>query len=251
MPINSNTLNTLAYDSISIKENLITRLNSNPDVLKALVYIRQEESDKQHKKWKKKTVDISYFNYISFNPNSSNHVTTLLHTVLQLPVLETTATGLPSTSKETLEKLKTLHTHDVINDLLEYNAIDKIISTFIPALQNSKYKEDGWSYLHGSFNIGGTVSGRLSSSSPNLQNIPSNSKYGKLIKQCFQAPAGKLMVGADFAGLESMISALLTRDPMKEAVFTDGFDSHCLASYFYFKKQMPDITEELQGYFDD
>lgn len=168
MPINSDTLNTLAYDSISIKENLITRLNSNPDVLKALVYIRQEESDKQHKKWKKKTVDISYFNYISFNPNSSNHVITLLHTVLQLPVLETTATGLPSTSKETLEKLKTLYTYDVIDDLLEYNAIDKIISTFIPALQNSKYKEDGWSYLHGSFNIGGTVSGRLSSSSPNL-----------------------------------------------------------------------------------
>lgn len=84
----------------------------------------------------------------------------------------------------------------------------------------------------------------------NLQNLPSGSTFGKLIKRCFKAPEGWLFGGADFAALESKVDTLLTRDPMKEVVFTDGFDSHCLASYFYFKDRMPDITDELGDYFE-
>ena len=62
-------------------------------------------------------------------------------------------------------------------------------------------KSDGMKYLHGSFNLGGTVSGRLSSSDPNMQNVPANSVFAKLIKECFQAPEGWVFGGADFNSL--------------------------------------------------
>ena len=103
---------------------------------------------------------------------------------------------------------------------------------------------DGWHYLFGNFNLGGTVSGRLSSSNPNLQNLPANSKYAKLIKSCFSAPPGWLFVGLDFASLEDRISALTTKDPNKLKVYTDGYDGHCLRAYAYFGEEMPDINPD-------
>ena len=84
---------------------------------------------------------------------------------------------------------------------------------------SSVNKGDGVIWLHGSFNLGGTVSGRLSSSDPNLQNIPAGSIYGKMIKKCFTAPEGWIMCGADFASLEDRISALTTKDPAKLKVY--------------------------------
>ena len=102
--------------------------------------------------------------------------------------------------------------------------MNKIITSFIPALEAAPQAKDGWWYLFGNFNLGGTVSGRLSSSAPNLQNIPANvymqlteelqQQYqvslkdfikkgalslGKLIKSCFKAPPGWLFTGLDFA----------------------------------------------------
>lgn len=67
--------------------------------------------------------------------------------------------------------------------------MDIILTTFITSMENAALGSDGWHYLFGNFNLGGTVSGRLSSSKPNLQNLPSTgSKYAKVIKSCFQAP---------------------------------------------------------------
>jgi DNA polymerase-1 len=90
---------------------------------------------------------------------------------------------------------------NLINDIIELGKASKIVDTFVPAFENKSItKKDGRAYLHGSFNLGGTVSGRLSSSKPNLQQIPSSgSIYAKPVKKCFQAPDGWLMVGADFA----------------------------------------------------
>src|SRR5690606_19651736 len=89
--------------------------------------------------------------------------------------------------------------------------------------------------------------GRLSSSNPNLQTIPANSKYGKLIKSCFRAPEGWLFVGLDFASLEDRISALTTKDTNKLKVYTDGFDGHSLRAQSYFSEQMPDIELAPEG----
>jgi DNA polymerase-1 len=134
----------------------------------------------------------------------------------------------------------------ILKELKDLGEADKILSTFIPAFENNSIYHDGTKYLTGSFNLGGTVSGRLSSSKPNLQNIPSTgTKHAKTIKEIFSAPDGWLLVGADFSSLEDRISALQTKDPNKLAVYTDGYDGHSLRAYAYFKEQMPDITEEL------
>ena len=111
----------------------------------------------------------------------------------------------------------------------------------MPAFENGILKADGMRYLHGVFNLGGTVSGRLSSSDPNMQNLPAGSAYGKLIKELFMGPPGWIFAGADFNSLEDYISALTTRDPNKLKVYIDGYDGHCLRAYAYFQDQMPDI----------
>ena len=110
-------------------------------------------------------------------------------------------------------------------------------------MENAVQGPDDWHYLFGNFNLGGTVSGRLSSSKPNLQNLPANSKYAKAIKSCFQSPPGWIFVGLDFASLEDRISALTTKDKNKLKVYTDGFDGHCLRAYNYFNSRMPNIRQ--------
>ncbi|UAT28898.1 DNA polymerase family A [Dinoroseobacter phage vB_DshP-R7L] len=190
---------------------------------------------------------------IGFNPGSAVQLQRLLYSseFLGLPVLDLTDSGLPSTGADTLEKLLqhpiAEETKDFLKILLEYKASAIILSTFLPAFLKAHPGPDGWHYLFGNFRLGGTLSGRLSSNNPNLQNIPSSaggplkSRLAKLIKECFEAPPGWLFVGLDFDSLEDRISALQTKDPEKLKVYTDGYDGHSLRAYGYFGDQMPDI----------
>lgn len=125
---------------------------------------------------------------------------------------------------------------ELLDALLAYTDATKLLSTFIPAMEAGWLKADGLRYVHGSFNIPGTVSGRLSSSEPNLQNLPSGKRnaFAKLIKRCFVAPEGFLFVGVDYPSLEDRISAKQTKDPKKIAVYTDGFDGHSMRTNYYF-----------------
>jgi DNA polymerase-1 len=187
----------------------------------------------------------------TFNPNSPDQLQQLLFEQLELPILGYTDTKQPSTDGDTLTALMS-HTKNptilaLLQNLIDFKAVGKLLSSFIPAFENAVPGPDGWHYLFGNFNLGGTVSGRLSSSDPNLQNIPSsNSKgrmalYVKLIKACFKAPPGWLFCGLDFNSLEDKISALTTKDPNKIKVYTDGYDGDSLRAHAYFGKQMPDI----------
>ena len=194
---------------------------------------------------KKKRVTLADANEV-FNPNSGPQLQDLLYNVLHLPVISFTDSKQPSTDKETLKALRNHTTNqDVINFLnavLDYASVNTILTTFIPALEGAVQGPDGWHYLFGNFNLGGTLSGRLSSSKPNLQNIPANgTKYAKLIKMCFAAPPGWIFVGLDFSSLEDRISALTTKDPNKLKVYQDGFDGHSLRAQAYFNDQMQGI----------
>jgi DNA polymerase-1 len=202
---------------------------------------------------KKKTVKLEDFDHVRFNPNSTPQLQWLLYKEWDLPVLKTTDKGQPAVGAKQLEGLvehikQNIGPADgritVLEKLIELNKAKKIQNTFIKAFHGARNIE-GTSYLFGNFNLTGTKSGRLSSSEPNLQNIPATgTHYAKLVKQCFQAPKGWLIVGADFDSLEDRISALTTKDPNKLKVYTDGYDGHSLRAYSYFGDRMPDINPE-------
>lgn len=137
----------------------------------------------------------------------------------------------------------------ILHNIIEIGKVSTILDTFMYTFINrTVQKKDGMYYLFGNFNLGGTLSGRLSSSNVNLQNLPSTgSQYAKIVKSCFMAPPGWIMNGADFASLEDRISALTTKDPMKLKVYTDGYDGHCLRAFYYFREQMPDIVNTLDS----
>lgn len=224
---------------------ITAKMYSNPYVVETNKVLREEEVFKYNSSHKKqKTIDD--FADVELNFNSPKQLCTLLYKVMEMPVIEFTDTKEPATGVKVLDALRK-HTNDpmkleILESLYTYSKIDKIMSAFIPNFENAWLKADGMAYLHGSFNIGGTKSGRLSSSDPNLQQIPSSGKLGKLIKTCFAGPTGKIFCGADFASLEDRISALTTKDPNKLKVYTDGYDGHCLRAYAYFGDKMPNIN---------
>lgn len=254
----------------------------NSNLIQRFEYMRLESfTEQKNQEWKKKRMTIqemaeagktseSIRKEITFNPNSGPQLQQLLFEMLGLPVINLTDSKQPSTDRDTLEALvnhtKDPEVKDLLLALLDYGAVNKILTAFIPAMEEAALGPDGWHYLSGNFNLGGTVSGRLSSSDPNLQNLPANVlmkvneaimaligdlikpflekgklSLGKLIKSCFEAPPGWLFCGLDFASLEDRISALTTKDPNKLKVYTDGYDGHCLRAYSYFGEHMPDI----------
>lgn len=184
----------------------------------------------------------------TFNPRSGPQLRVLLYELMGLPVIDLTDTKMPATGAETIEKL-VHHTSDphhkaLLEAFIGFGQVIKILDTFIPAFEQAIAKTyDGIVWLFGSFNLGGTVSGRLSSSDPNLQNLPANSIFGKLIKSLFMAPKGWLFCGADFNSLEDYVSALTTKDPNKLKVYEQGFDGHCLRAVMYFRDENEDLAK--------
>ncbi|MCM2973763.1 DNA polymerase [Larsenimonas suaedae] len=213
--------------------------------------LRHRERAKANSKLKTKQHPIEHFDYVMFNPNSGPQLQMLLYEELDLPVIDTTATRQPATGADTLEKLIN-HTSDpstvaILESLIGFAKAAKILSAFIPNFEAAIEHGDDVTWLHGNFNLGGTKSGRLSSSDPNLQQIPSGSYYGKLIKKCFRAPKGWLFCGADFNSLEDYISALTTKDPNKLKVYTEGYDGHCLRAFSYFPDRLPGIVDTVES----
>lgn len=254
MPLSKAKVQEVKEKLMEIQLKHLYTINSSP-VIKVLNLLLQDvawEKDFESRQSKAKNPgkimpkNKGVFSGITFNPNSGPQLQRLLYDQMGLPVIDYTDTKMPATGAETIEKL-IHHTNEpaykeILEALIGYGGVNKILSTFIPAFEAAVEKGSGdivW--LHGSFNLGGTVSGRLSSSDPNLQNIPAGSEYGKLIKECFVSPEGWLFAGADFNSLEDYISALTTKDPNKLAVYERGFDGHCLRAAYYFRDQVPHI----------
>jgi DNA polymerase-1 len=253
MPMNDSKIVEVKHALHEEQQSHLTKIKTS-GVIKMLELLLQETAwnkDYEDRKAKAKNPgkilpkNKAAFEDMEFNPNSGPQLQRLLYELMGLPVLDLTDTKQPATGAETIEKLIN-HTEEpaykeLLNALIGYGKVTKILSTFIPAFERGILKEDGMRYLHGSFNLGGTVSGRLSSSDPNMQNLPAGSDFGKVIKTCFQAPPGWLFAGADFNSLEDYISALTTKDPNKLAVYERGFDGHSLRAAYYFRDQCPEI----------
>lgn len=248
-------------DNVALARHTLTQLKmeylrvfSTSSLLQEFqLQVKQRMVEKFTEAAKKKvfTMDDPRIQRIEFNPNSNQQVAELLYDYLKLPILDLTNTNQPAVGIKTLKKLLHHTTNqaylDLINALINLSQVEKILTSFIPAFEeNSVQMPDGSWRLYGNFNLGGTLSGRLSSSDPNLTNIPSHSFWSKLIKECFgfNIP-GWLFGGADFNSLEDMVSALTTRDPNKMKVYLDGYDGHSLRAYSYFKQHMPDIQDNV------
>lgn len=235
-------------------DDAINSIINNKYVQSHISYLVNQHMEQRNAVLKTKTInaDEAYKEIVKknkgiiFNPRSDLQLCSLLFDSLELPVIELTDNKNPSVAGSVIEDLRN-HTDDpsildFLNSLLDFIAVDKILTSFIPAFKRATYsKARNWHYLIGSFNLGGTVSGRLSSSSPNLQQLPSGGRYGSLVKSCFSAPEGYLLIGLDYSSLEDKISALLTKDTNKIKVYLDHYDGHCLRAYSYFKQEMPDI----------
>lgn len=256
LPVNMKTVKKARATLEADYASAMLKIEQHPAIQEFVRLMNREAEDERYQDWKERKdrgVKVRAYTPLSkpvtFNPNSPPQLQRLLYDLLEFPVIERTDTKLPATGAEVLEKLKAYTTDPnqkkLLDAFLDFKAVDKILGTFIPAFEGAKEGPDGWHYLFGFFNLGGTVSGRLSSSKPNLQNIPSTGNiYADIIKECVEAPPGWVFCGLDFNSLEDMISALTTRDPAKLKVYEDGFDGHCLRAYSYFEEMMPDIDPD-------
>lgn len=258
MPMSRKRIQEVKQELETIQDNHLNVISNSPIVKMLNLILGQTawEDDFESRKAKAKNPqnikpkELSAFDGVTFNPNSGPQLQRLLYEYIGLPVLDYTDSKAPATGAETIEKLLN-HTQDAgVKALLEaivgYGKANKILSTFIPAFEGAINKDGSDTvWLHGCFNLGGTVSGRLSSSDPNLTNLPAGSEYGKLIKSCFIAAKGWLFVGADYNALEDRVNTLLTKDPNKLKVFTQGYDSHCLRASYFFPEKLPGITDSV------
>ncbi|MDR2055516.1 MAG: DNA polymerase I [Desulfovibrio sp.] len=156
-----------------------------------------------------------------FNLRSARQLGGLLFDHLGLPAPRKTRGGQASTSQETLEKLAGRHA--VIDLILQYRKFEKMRSTYLEPLPRLI---DATGRLHTTFNQKGTATGRLSSSNPNLQNIPVRGELGKRMRACFIARPGHALVSADYSQIELRVLAHMSQDATLLAAFRSNEDIH-------------------------
>ncbi len=173
-----------------------------------------------------------------FNLNSPKQLADVLFDELGLPVIRKTKTG-RSTDEATLQELK--QANPAIPLILEYRQLYKLMSTYIEALP--KYIDEN-NLVHSTFNVDGAATGRLSSTNPNLQNIPIKGDVGGELRKAFIAPKNRVLLGADYSQIELRILAHITDDPNLKKAFTDGIDIHTATASKIFKVSLDEVTKQ-------
>ena len=177
----------------------------------------------------------------TFNINSPKQVGEVLFDQLQLDAkAKKSKTGQYSTSEEVLLALKPKH--PVVGLILEYRELKKLISTYISALPN--YINPATGKIHTTYNQTVTATGRLSSSNPNLQNLPIRSERGQLIRQAVIADEGCLFLSADYSQIELRLMAHFSQDPHLVQAFLSGQDVHAATAAKIFNVPIEDVTKD-------
>ena len=151
-----------------------------------------------------------------------------------------TKTGQYVTSEEVLTQLQ--GKHEIVADILAYRGLKKLLSTYVDNLPTLINPRTG--HIHTSFNQCITATGRLSSSDPNLQNIPVRGEDGKEIRKAFIAEPGCLFFSADYSQIELRVMAHLSGDEHMISVFTDGKDLHAATAATIYKKDITDVSRD-------
>ena len=208
-------------------------------------YLKKLSTD-YHKKLSAIEADIWKAAGREFNINSPKQLGDVLFDELKVDEgsgkrMKKTAGGARSTRESELEKLRDLH--PVIDFILKYRELQKLLSTYIdviPALVGP----DG--RLRAKFNQAGTTTGRFSSTDPNLQNIPIKSELGKNIRNAFVAEKGSKLVSFDYSQIELRIAALMSEDDFMIRVFEEGKDIHAAVASKVFGVAESDVTAEMR-----
>jgi DNA polymerase-1 len=175
-----------------------------------------------------------------FNLASPKQLQEVLYTQLKLPVLEKTPTGAPSTAESVLQELAL--EYSLPNIILEHRSLSKLKSTYTDSLPKQIHPKTG--RVHTSYNQAVTSTGRLSSTHPNLQNIPIKNQEGRRIRQAFIAPTGYKIVSADYSQVELRIMAHLSQDPNLLIAFANNHDIHTATASEVFDVALDVVTPE-------
>jgi DNA polymerase-1 len=178
-----------------------------------------------------------------FNLNSTPQLRQVLFEKLALPILRKTKTG-PSTDAAVLEELAEMG-HDVPRLMIEYREMEKLRSTYVDALP--QIVNPRTHRLHTSFNQTVAATGRLSSSDPNLQNIPIRTDLGREIRKGFVAAPGKVFLSVDYSQIELRILAHFSGDPAFVTAFTEGIDVHRQTAAVIWDIPIEQVTAAMRG----
>jgi DNA polymerase-1 len=178
-----------------------------------------------------------------FNLNSTPQLREVLFDRLDLPVLKKTKTG-ASTDASVLEELAAMG-HMVPRLMMEYRELEKLRSTYVDALPRLVNPRTG--RIHTSFNQTVAATGRLSSSDPNLQNIPIRTDLGREIRKGFVAAPGTLFLGVDYSQIELRVLAHFSGDPAFVTAFTKGIDVHRQTAAVIFDVPIEEVSAQQRG----
>ncbi|MDR0370889.1 MAG: DNA polymerase I [Prevotellaceae bacterium] len=180
---------------------------------------------------------------VSFNISSAKQVGEVLFDQMKIDEkAKKTKTGQYSTSEDVLEKLKSKH--PIVGKILEYRGLKKLLSTYIDALP--ELINPGTGKVHTSYNQTVTSTGRLSSSNPNLQNIPIRDAQGKEIRKAFIPDDGSVFLSADYSQIELRIMAHLSEDENMLDAFNAGLDIHTATAAKIYKVDLDKVTPDMR-----
>lgn len=177
-----------------------------------------------------------------FNINSPKQLGVILFEKLDFPILKKTKTGY-STSADVLEKLK--DKGEIINKILDYRQFTKLKSTYVDGLKEVINEETG--RIHSNFNQTIAATGRISSTNPNLQNIPIKTDEGRLIRKAFLSSEGCKLVDADYSQIELRVLADISKDKNMLDAFKKGDDIHARTASQVFGVDLEDVTPSLRS----
>ncbi|MDI1293400.1 MAG: DNA polymerase I [Methylobacter sp.] len=178
----------------------------------------------------------------TFNLGSPKQIQDILYDQQKLPVLKKTPKGQPSTEESVLQELAI--DYPLPKLILEYRSLSKLKSTYTDKLPQQLDEQTG--RIHTSYHQAVTATGRLSSSDPNLQNIPIRSEEGRKIRQAFIAPEGRKIVAADYSQIELRIMAHLSADSGLVKAFSEGQDVHRATAAEVFGVAPEQVTSDLR-----
>jgi DNA polymerase-1 len=178
-----------------------------------------------------------------FNINSPKQLGDILFDKLGLTVKgqKKTAGGQRSTKESELEKIKDLH--PIVEDILEYREIGKLLGTYIEPIPEALDKEGR---LHPEFIQTGAATGRMATQKPSIQNIPIRTERGRAIRHAFIAPEGCLLIGLDYSQIELRLAAILSKDEKLSAIFKSGRDVHREVAAMVFDVTPQNVDYEMR-----